>query len=696
MVNCPKQISILLGSGLIGRGISFVHVHPPSRCPHMIHENQSSRCLSAIDSTYPSDPSADDQEHYDASVTANPTKHRTERGIRSLTYVMVKDVEELMKTNASAASEMALDNIHRLERLHNETGNEAYRSSAKPLCNSLVRAFAKSGTSDHAHLAEMTYYEMKQKAETTGDERLLPDATTACAVVDGYARSGGKSGPLNAERFLFKLMDDAETATKAGVPQEQIVLPTSASANGVIKAWAGRNSREGAARAQGILDRMEYLQSSAEGGGRAIRPTAYSYATVISAWNHGDRGIEAAERGEAILETLIKMSSQAETTQDNGGRHEQHIVRPNTVVWNSVIDGYASSLHPTAGTRALGLLKRMQQLSMDGNAEVAPDAITYRSVINAFANSGHINAAKSAESVMEMAVTEGIAIDTRTYNTVLKAWSCCSLPGAASRAHEILKSMIDAHNAGNEDVGPDVYSWSTVASSFAKSSEPGKAQKARYLLNDQIEYWKSSHDDNSMPNSQSYNTVLNAAAFSAMATDSEERKQALQIAVQTFNDLLNAGYAEADEVSYGSMLKCIANLIPTASSKTRNQMSSKIFIKCAEMGLVSDFVLKELKRCLTADCLLDLIRNEIDGRSIRKLTGVGSVTLSSLPKEWRSNVSRAKNKSRRAASSSSKRKPAQRRKKKEIKKQNKKEETPNTTIRNVMLTETSWQSGRDV
>jgi hypothetical protein len=390
------------------------------------------------------------------------------------------------------------------------------------------------------------------------------------------------------------------------------------------------------------------------------------------------------------------MSSQAETTQDNGGRHEQHIVRPNTVVWNSVIDGYASSLHPTAGTRALGLLKRMQQLSMDGNAEVAPDAITYRSVINAFANSGHINAAKSAESVMEMAVTEGIAIDTRTYNTVLKAWSCCSLPGAASRAHEILKSMIDAHTAGNEDVGPDVYSWSTVASSFAKSSEPGKAQKARYLLNDQIEYWKSSHDDNSMPNSQSYNTVLNAAAFSAMATDSEERKQALQIAVQTFNDLLNAGYAEADEVSYGSMLKCIANLIPTASSKTRNQMSSKIFIKCAEMGLVSDFVLKELKRCLTADCLLDLIRNEIDGRSIRKLTGVGSVTLSSLPKEWRSNVSRAKNKSRRAASSSSKRKPAQRRKKKEIKKQNKKEETPNTTIRNVMLTETSWQSGRDV
>ena len=677
--------TILVGLGLIGGGTSFVHVRSPSRWPPELSTYQS---LSAADPTDTSDP-ADEREYDRASPSAPPVKPRTVREIRSLTYVMVNDVEELMKTNASAASKMALDNLQRLERMHNETGNQAYRSLSKPLYNSLVRSFAKSGTAEHAHLGELTYYEMKRKAETTGDEHLLPDATTACAVIDGYARSGGKSGPLNAERFLFELMDDAEAATREGVPEENIILPTSASANGVIKAWAGRNSREGAARAQGILDRMEDLQSSAEGGGRAIRPTAYSYATVISAWNHADRGIEAAERGEAILNKLHKMADQA----DKEDCRREDIVRPNTIVWNNVIDGYANSLHPTGGTRALGLLKRMLQLSKDGNAEVAPDAITYRSVINAFANSGHINSAKSAESVMEMAVAEGIAIDTRTYNTVLKAWSSCNLPGAAIRSHDILKSMIDAHRAGNKNVGPDVYSWSTVASCFAKSSEPCKAQRARDLLIDQIEYWKSSHDDNSKPNSHSYNSVLNAAAFSAMATDNEERKEALQIAVQTFNDLLSAGYAEADEVSYGSMLKCIANLVPKSSSKTRNQMASMIFVNCAESGLVSDFVLKEAKRSLTADCLLDLVRKHVSGRSSQKLTGVDSITLSSLPKEWKSNIAREKTM---FSLASGKGKPSQRRKKRESQKKVPKKETTATPLPSVMLTETSWQSGRDV
>lgn len=671
---------------------SFVHVYNaqlPSRC------NSYSilpRWLAASDQN--------DPLHDQVDVTT-PAKPRTERQIRQLVYVMVNDVEELIKTNASAAPEKALDNIQRLERLFEDTGDQAYRSVSKEVFNSLVRAYAKSGIKGHDQLAEETFYEMKEMAENTGDKRLLPDATTACAVIDGYARAGGKAGPLNAERFLFLLMDDAEASMKDGVREEDVLLPTSAAANAVIKSWACRNTREGALRAKGILERMEIYSASAQGGGKAIHPTTHSYCTVITGLSRGVGGIEAAERGEEMLEKLNTMADEANRAQGNEeSREDTALAKPNTVLWNSVIDGYARSLHPTAGTRALALLQRMQHLSKNGNKEVAPDSISYRCVINAFANSGHINAAKSAEKVMEMAVKDGIAVDTRMYNTILKAWSSSSLPNNTSRAHEILKSMIDAHVGGDDNVSPDVYSFSTVLNCIAKTSEPGKAQRARDLLTLQVEFWNSSNDDKSRPNSRSYNSVLNACAFSAMATDREDRKQALLIAFQTFNELLSAGYAEADEVSYGTMLKSIANLVPVTSSETRNEMASKLFLKCAESGLVSDFVLKELKRCLTADCLRGFMSKHVDAKRGRKFTRVDSITLSSLPKEWKANVSNNKKKRRVAT----KRKTTQGQKKKGAKKKTsgdlesnrEKASNTSTTVPSVRIVEQSWQSGRDV
>ena len=436
----------------------------------------------------------DDESTTTGTVIASDKKggRKTERQLRQLAYVMINDVEDLLKTggaypSTSSSSEApvakALENIERMELLLQQEAEAEQKDDddgdgetefqtqiMSDLFSCLVRSYAKSSSvKDHAKLAEETFRDMRSRG-------LKPNVATACAVIDGYARSRDKTGPLDAERLLFDLTDEAERAQARG--DENILLPTSACCNACIKAWARQNSREGAERAQGILDRMEVMNVASAGGGgggggRAIHPTVYSYATVVTAWNRGVGGLEAAERAEAVLKKLLVRHVDADNT-----------VAPNTVLFNAVIDCWAQSSHPTAGTKALGLLKMMKELG----EEASPDAVTYRSVINAWASSSHINAAKAAEEVMELAKKDGVVIDTRTYNVVLKGWSNSNAPNAGARAEQLLVEMIEAQKSGEIIIGPDAYSFSTVLSILAKSSEPGKAQRARDLLTAFVQY----------------------------------------------------------------------------------------------------------------------------------------------------------------------------------------------------------------
>ena len=648
-------------------------------------------------------------------ATAKKGGRKTERQLRQLAYVMINDVEDLLKTgsaslsssSSSASSEApvakALENIERMELLLQQEAEAEQKDGdgetefqtqiMSDLFSCLVRSHAKSsGIKDHAKLAEETFRDMRSRG-------LKPNVATACAVIDGYARSRDKTGPLDAQRLLFELMDEAERAQACG--DENILLPTSACCNACIKAWARRNSREGAERAQGILDRMEVLNAAS-----SIHPTVYSYATVVTAWNRGVGGLEAAERADGILKKLLVRNVDADNT-----------VTPNTVLFNAVIDCWAQSSHPTAGTKALGLLKMMKELG----EEASPDGVTYRSVINAWASSSHINAAKSAEEVMALAKEDGVVIDTRTYNVVLKAWSKSKAPNAGTRAEQLLVDMIEAQKSGDIIIGPDAYSFSTVLSILAKSSEPGKAQRARDLLSAFVQYSdKSAGGKNdggaSRPNTSCYNTVLNACAFSAMASE-EERKGALRIAVQTFQELVTTEGIGVDSISFGTMLKAIANLVPPNSMGTRNQMASKIFERCANSGYVNDLVLKEFQRCVSRDCFIEVLGDRIRNDRHRKgLPGRGqpSIPLSSLPKEWRANVQETKarrNDKRKGKDKSNPRSSAtagkrnqtnqgRQRKNTGREKQEKEEEEKDDgifhTVPGFSIVETSWQSGKDL
>lgn len=620
-------------------------------------------------------------------------KHRTRRQISQLRYVMIHDVESMIHSSDAAerkaAPARAQENIDRLERLLEETGDESYRPGAA-MYNSLVRAHAKSGRKDAAKRAEKVLESMR-KAQDDGKDAagMRPDATTYTAVIDALARSTARDAPVRAEKILFRMMDEAEEAAKceaAGLPSPEggAIVPTSITCDAVLNAWARRGSREGAERAEKILARMEALKDKgAEGSGASIRPTAYSYATVISAWAHSRGGAEAAEKAEAVMEKMLKDWSKR--------GNDESAVRPNAVVFNAVIDAWSRSGDPRAGTKAVELLDRMERLhEKEGgdDDDLRPDVITYNSVINAWSGTaGCADAAKSAEEVFRrLESDESAQPNTRTYNSLLKAWGKSRLPGAAAHVDEILQNMIDAAGSGS-DVRPDVISFSTALDAWAKSKEVGKARRARSILDRMVEFhMKNAVDDSAKPNAVCYNAVLNACAFSASAPDPDERKHALSTAVSTFNDCRTAGFAKPDSVTYGTMLKCVANLVPVGDMKDR--MAAQLFGKCRDDGLVSRMVLAEVQRAVSAEAATDLLQSS-----------KAHLEVSDLPSEWTRNVTEKK--ARRHSPGGGrrgKRKGGGGKGRKGGGKHGGGAEVEDKPILPIMrgLTETSWQSGKDV
>lgn len=619
-------------------------------------------------------------------------KHRTRRQISQLRYVMINDVETMIHSpkaeERKAAPARARENIDRLQRLRDETDDDAYKPDAA-MYNSLVRAHAKSGSHRAAKRAEKVLESMREEGGAAGGEGMRPDATTYTAVIDTLARSTQRDAPVRAENLLFRMMDEAEEAAKleaAGLPAPEggAIVPTSVTCDAVLNAWARRGSREGAERAENILARMENLKNQgAEGSGASIRPTAYSYATVISAWAHSREGAEAAERAEAIMEKMLAEWSSKRLDPTS-------VVKPNAVVFNAVIDAWSRSGDLRAGAKATELLDRMEALNKKEGGEdedLRPDVITYNSVINAWSGTtGCADAANSAEEIFHrLAADESAQPNTRTYNSLLKAWGKSKLPGSAAHVDEILQNMIDAARSGS-NVRPDVISFSTALDAWAKSNEEGKAQRARSILDRMVEFHMTNAvDDAAKPSVVSYNAVLNACAFSALAPDPEEKKLALSTAVSTFNECRTAGFAKPDAVTYGTMLKCVANLVPVG--EMRDKFSARLFGKCREEGLVNWMVLSEVQRAVSHETAAELLQSSN-----------ANLELSDLPQEWTRNAKESG--ARRHSPGGGRRGKRRQGRKGGDKERNKggdteEEEKPILPIMRG-LTETSWQSGKDV
>jgi hypothetical protein len=351
---------------------------------------------------------------------------------------------------------------------------------------------------------------------------------------------------------------------------------------------------------------------------------------------------EAAEKAEALLARMLqKVASERDDLKVNGkatkrgGRKSQSMiraVRPDTVIFNACINCWATSRDSRSGHNALKLLKQMKELAAMEDEEgfdTVPDIVTYNTILSAWSHSGDKNAAPQAEKLVKSAIPPEMA-NTVTWNTVLHAWSQSKLPNAASRAEALLHFMIESKNPA---IAPDAYSYSSVMDTIAKSKEPRKAARVLSWLEVSQDMYEKNRRPALRPTPVQFNTVLNACAFSALGTSSEERREALKIAVKTFSSMsmLSLSHSSRDAISrdtitYGNMLKCFANLMPPGD--VRNRMALQIFQECCDEGLVGFLVWNEVRRAVPVKLLQEAC--QLKGQC-------GSLDVRDLPRSWSEN-----------------------------------------------------------
>ena len=232
---------------------------------------------------------------------------------------------------------------------------------------------------------------------------------------------------------------------------------------------------------------------------------------VINAWAKVGTA-EAAQQAEQILQRMLRPNL-------DGASNEDRIVRPDTVVFNAVINAWATSKDLQAGTKSLDLMRQMKELANKQGYDTEPDIVTYNTVLSAWSHCGHVNAAPQTEKIvqdMQAAANESEKVhapNTVSYNCILNAWSKSSHEGAAPRAQKVLDYMIAANR---EEIAPDIYSFTSVLDAWAKSKEPNKGVRTRELLDKMLALYESTKRQDLRPTQVPYNTVLNACAFSAL------------------------------------------------------------------------------------------------------------------------------------------------------------------------------------
>lgn len=463
--------------------------------------------------------------------------------------------------------------------------------------NLQIHQLAKSGQAEEA---ELLLRELEFQYYKEFNANMRPDTITYNSVIHAYARSGGDAhvaeAVLDRMLSLYKRYHD-----------KVVVFP-----------GYEDEDEEGHVESEGYCP---YYWNPA-------KPNVRTYSSVVDAWAKSGHA-EAAIRAENILDIMEK-------TEDED-------TWPNTVTYNTVISAWASSDDPDAASHAHRILTQMLDNPYEG-AEA--DIISYNSVLNAWAK--HYppqHGAEQAEKLLlqlEEQQSDGIQPNVMSYTTVMDAWSRFGNP---LRVQFLLQKM---ESASSPHIKPNVYGYTIAISAWARSREIGKARQVLSLLRGM----QMSEEDHVKPTLVSYNSVLNACA-TTYEGGVEEKVEAWDIAQIVFQELekLSSPSMAPDHITYGTILKACANLLPYKdnTSERRKCLVEKIFRKCCKDGQVSSGVLFQLRQAAPSDLYRALLGKYIDSAENKKYDSDHEYhyrehdkdvihRLDVLPKEWRRNV----------------------------------------------------------
>ena len=284
----------------------------------------------------------------------------------------------------------------------------------------------------------------------------------------------------------------------------------------VINSWANIGD---AARAEAILDHMlERADNEDDTISNALLPNSHCFSGVMKAViNSSTTASSSRPQHESISQRCEDLMSKM---NDLSREHFNEHIKPNTVVYNTLLNAYAEEVTalflqrrmndrkypfpnvlkanmniPVAGDEAYKLLVHksvavLQKMENSSDADTPkPDAYTYCTVISLLAKCEDLESAELAETYLSKVSKK---FDTPTYNSVISAWAQTGTVEGAKRANSLLVQLEEAITGVEgcrtlpNDYGPNSISYHTVISAWVRSCSVGDggraAEKAEEIL----------------------------------------------------------------------------------------------------------------------------------------------------------------------------------------------------------------------
>ena len=188
-------------------------------------------------------------------------------------------------------------------------------------------------------------------------------------------------------------------------------------------------------------------------------------------------------------------------------------------------------------------------------------------------------------------------------------------------------SRVDNNNDPQQQpprIQPDTILFNTAMGLWAKTGRPGSFRRARSILDRQLDLVQ--HGGGCV--SAAPDVVGVTSVLGSCAAETRDRSKAWDVAVATYRQL-DAGRAlgdfgtcRANHVTYGTMMKACARLLPYPSP-ARRQWLRTVFGDAVAAGQVGDMVVSKLREAAAPD----LYRELMEGHSRRR-----------LPAAWTANV----------------------------------------------------------
>ena len=301
----------------------------------------------------------------------------------------------------------------------------------------------------------------------------------------------------------------------------------------LMTAWARRSSKPH------IVELiLKCLINEFEAGNQHVIITTETYNVVLDAWSKS-RDPGAPERAETILNEMFK--------------HHNKKVKPNVKSYNAVMNAYVDSdkWHTKSYPKVQAIFDRLVQASESGKEQpatrelnnedhhphykeevLAPNRMSYNLLLSAIANSALEDTAERSEAILRTMLQEYHNGDTkakpdiRSYNHVLRAWSCYENNSSSSvRRHQEAKTLELFDELRNLPesfrVEPNVETFNLVLRLFCKTNNnPKRLENLDAVLRLAEESFENGNDS-AKPDRVTINTVVAAYAKSGKRNDVE-------------------------------------------------------------------------------------------------------------------------------------------------------------------------------